>query len=66
MEQIQQHIAELQIKAKEYHDALTKHLEENKDGSALNQAMFHIAQMKGLTQLSPPPSGSKGKQPPRK
>ena len=67
MEQNQQQLAELQIKAKEYDDAKTKHQEEeSKDGMALNQAIFQIAQSKGLTRLPPPQSGRQGKQPPRK
>ena len=61
MTQIQQQMDKLQMKAQEYDDAKRKAEEENKDGMALQQAIFQIAQSKGLTRLPPPPSGRQGK-----
>ena len=62
MAEIDERIKELRTKAEQYDLALRQEEEDNKDGSALNQAICLISQTKGMPQLASPSEGSKGKQ----
>ena len=59
-------MADIDKRIKELHDALAQHKDDNKDVSALTQAISLIAQRNGWTQVSATCAGSKGKQPPHK
>ncbi len=54
-------LAELMRQAEEFDDDLAKSQEENKEGSALNQAIFKVAEVKGLQQLTAPAVAKAGK-----
>ena len=53
-------VDEFQSQMKQFDLALHKEREENSTGSALNQAIYKIAEVKGLKQLAPPQSPTPG------
>ena len=54
MAEIDERIKELRTKAEQYDLALRQEEEDNKDGSALSQAICLISQTKGMPQFASP------------